>query len=301
MSTDSPRWADFESGDALDLADWPDVAGIPVLVPDAETFVMRHGPRGACDTAWTTIPHEPLPVDAPDPLTPHLAPAEWPASLRPPGVFGRWLSEVGGRCPDSICSDWGDAFAPEGLALDAGCGVGGMARRMAALGRRVQAFDRSPSAVVLARALLDGRLSTIDVPGARRSAVQVTWPHPPVASGQVVWAIADVLQPPVAPESIAWVHLGNVLDMVSASPAEVIDAVAPCIASGGVLTLSTPYDEDAVPLPHAEAPSDRLHEALDSLGFHVIAEERAVPWVVRQYDRGYRVLLTDCLAARVSW
>ena len=66
----------------------------------------------------------------------------------------------------------------------------------------------------------------------------------------------------------------------------------------GLLTLATPHDEDAVPMPGAPRPSDRLREALAELGLHIVDEVPQVPWVVRQYDRGYRVLLTDCLAAR---
>ena len=303
MSTriQQPPWSDFETGAPLDLSEWPTVDGVPVLVPEPDAFLVRHGPRPTGHPLHRTLLPEPLPIDAPDPVTPHLPPGRWPAVLRPEGAFGAWLDTLDEVCPDAVCADLGRSLAPPGPSLDAGCGVGGMARRMAADGRSVVAFDRAPAAVLLARDLLGGRIDPVQVPGARSTVCTVSWPHPVLPDGAVAWAVADVLAPPLPPESLAWVHLGSVVDMVAGTPFDVVDAVAPLLGSGGLLTIATPHDDDRVPQLGAPDPSETLVAVLHALGFKVLAHERAVPWVVRQYDRGYRVLLTDCLAARASW
>ena len=294
-------WCDPQTGEAWRDDVLPAVDGVPVLVTDPAEFLARHGPRTTPADRARPLPHEPLPVDAPDPLTPHLPPGRWPAALQPAGPFGAWLASLGDRCPDAVCAAWGLGLAPSGPVLDAGCGVGGMARRMASAGRPVVAFDRSPDAVLLARDLLAGRLPDVPVCGARSQATRMTWPHPAVPDNGVQWAIADVLEPPLPLDSLAWVHLGSVVDMVPAGAVAVVDAVAPLLVSGGVLTVATPHDDDRVPHAHAPDPGAVLREALHALGFEVVREDRSVPWVVRQYDRGYRVLLTDCIAARATW
>lgn len=296
-----PVWSDFETGRALDLTAWPHVDGVPVLVPEARAFLARHGPRMGGHGRNLAEVSEPLPIDAPDPLTPHLPPGRWPEVLLPEGPLGEWVAALGETCPDALCARWGQRWGPEGVSLDAGCGVGSMALRMAQAGRSVVAFDRSPAAVLLARALLAGRHTSVHVPLARSSSIELAWPHAPVSPDATRWAVADVLAPPLPPDSLAWIHLGSVVDMVSASPFDVVDAVAPLLQSGGLLTVATPHDEDRMPAPGVPDPSRALRDVLEALGLDLVAEERAVPWVVRQYDRGYRVLLTDCLAARASW
>lgn len=301
MGIEGPTWCDEETGDPLDLSAWPQMNGIPVLVPQPEAFLLRHGPRTGATLAHGAVPYEPLPVDAPDPLTPHLSPGHWPDGLLPPEPLGAWVKALGERCPDAVCSAWGAELAPEGPTLDVGCGVGGMARRMAESGRSVLAFDRSPEAVRLARSLMSGALPEVWVPMDRSRSQAWRWPHPPVAPGQIAWAVADVLRPPLPPDTLAWVHLGSVLDMVEAPTEAVIDALAPAIRSGGLLTVATPYDEDRVPLPDGARPDRDLRAVLPSMGFEIVAEDVAVPWVVRQYNRACRVLFVDCIAARVTW
>ena len=301
MDVGVPVWSDAETGLGLRLSDWPAIDGIPILVPDPEAFVLRHGPRVGRGLGMATVPHEPIPVDAPDALTPHLPPGRWPLALLPPEPLGTWVRGLGERCPDAVCSDWGRALAPEGPSLDAGCGVGGMARRMAESGRQVLAFDRSPDAVRLARALLTGGIREVPVPMARAQASLHAWPHAALPKDRVRWAVADVRAAPIPPDTFAWVHLGAVLDMVDEPVEAIIDALAPAICSGGLLTVATPHDEDQVPVVGSADPVGLLREALGQLGFEVVAEDRAVPWVVRQYNRACRVLFVDCIAARVTW
>jgi hypothetical protein len=87
-------------------------------------------------------------------------------------------------------------------------------------------------------------------------------PFKPVTSGLPV-CVADAANPPFAPGSFAWVHLGDVLDSVG----------------------------DAAP------PDEELLEALDGLGLHVVDQADRVPRVDRAYDRAFDVRFVHCIAA----
>lgn len=274
---------------------YPSLDGVPVLVPDPERFLARHGP-GAWDTGHglPTRQIEDLPVDAPDPVTPHLP----PSSLGGPGTFGRWIQSLGERCPDERCAKWGTELAPTGRALDVGCGVGPMARRMAMAGRQTWAFDRSPRAVLLARDLLMGRLRETVVPTHRGGLQKVRYPFKPISARLLSFCVADATQPPLPSGSFAWVHLGNVLDIADETAGAILAACVGLLQPGGLLTISTPYDSDDVGMLGGPGPEEELQGALTALGLTVIDEEDQVPWVLRDYDRSFRVLFTHCLAAR---
>lgn len=273
---------------------WPVVDGVPVLVPDPHAFLARHGPAWAVGDAFPVQPREPLPIDAPDLLTPFLEPRQ----LDAPGGFGAWVRGLGSRAPGQVCADWAEQLAPEGPAVDLGCGVGPMTARMVRAGRQVVALDRSPRAVLAARAVVEGRLATLGVPTHRRGLRTVANPVPAAAPGRVQWIVGDALAPPLAEGAFAWVHLGNLLDMVGDDPGALLDEAAARLAPGGLLTLSTPWDVS--PAPHADAPAPEplLHALLAELGLWLLDEDPAVPWVVREFDRGYRVLFSHCVAAR---
>ncbi|RME26495.1 MAG: methyltransferase domain-containing protein [Deltaproteobacteria bacterium] len=274
---------------------YPALDGIPVLVPDPEAFLARHGP-GAWDlrTGLPTRIIEDLPVDAPDPVTPHLP----PRSLGGPGGFGQWLQSLGDASPTSVCARWGTELAPPGRAVDIGCGVGPMTRRMCATGRVVFAFDRSPRAVLLARDLLLGRLQETVIPTHRGGLQRVRFPFKPVSDRHLYLSIADATAPPLPPDTFAWVHLGNILDVADDAAGPILLAAVSLLQPGGLLTISTPYDSDVAPVFGSPSPEDELRGALTELRLTIVDEEEHVPWVVRQYDRGYRVLFTHCLAAR---
>jgi SAM-dependent methyltransferase len=290
-----------ETGAPLDPGAWsapdghvyPCVDGVPVLVPDAERFLARHGVSWSPGLVAPTADQEALPVDAIDPVTPLLEPGE----LGEDGSFGAWLRSLDGASPTSVCASWGE-LAPDGTAVDLGCGVGPLTARMAAGGRAVVALDRSPRAVLLARAVLEGQLREAWVPTHRLGVEKWDIPLTPIPPGVIQWVIGDVHALPLREEAFAWVHLGNVLDIADGDPGDVIARAAALLQPGGLLTLSTPYDFDDAPLPYAPAPELLVYAVLAEEGLHVIEEQERVPWVVRQYDRGYRVLFSHCLAAR---
>ena len=115
-----------------------------------------------------------------------------------------------------------------------------------------------------------------------------------------VLAVGEAVQRDLA-HHVAAVAGEDVQDVVQVPASVVVDAVAPAICSGGLLTIATPHDEDRVPRSGSVDPGEALRTCLDALGFVVVAEDREVPWVVRQYNRACRVLFVDCIAARVTW
>jgi SAM-dependent methyltransferase len=269
---------------------YPLLDGIPVLTPDPHRFLALHGP----DAANPTERKEPLPVDAPDLISPFLQPRQ----LEGPGGFGEWLASIS-RTPTAVAVDWGASLAPAGPALDVGCGLGEMAMRMVNLGRRTWAFDHSPQAVLLARDILLGRIREATWPTWRGGCVSRPVTIRPLRPGQLQLAIADASAPPFAPSSFAWVHLGNIVDIVDVGMEEVVGAAAELLLPGGLLTLTTPYDFDVPTVPGTMDPQALLVDFIDELGLEILDEKDQVPWVVRQYERGFRVLFSHCLAARL--
>jgi SAM-dependent methyltransferase len=301
LSTTQGPWMCVERGGpaqarAAALLAWD---GLPLLVPDPALFAARHlgvGPG--------LIRHEPLPVDAPDGLSPHLPPAARVVGV-PEGIFGPALLGEAAD-PAAVCAAWGVDLAPDGPAVDAGCGLGVMARRMAlavAAGERegpVLAFDRAPAMVRLARSSVHDSASVAFAPRSRRELAPFGPALPPLPAGAVEWAVGDALRPPLLPGSVAWLHIGNLLDMVPEGPAAVLSALTPALMPGGLLTLSTPFDEEAAPLPGGGPdPVAELSAALREAGLHEVTSQDPVPWLIREYDRGWRILLCRCVAARL--
>ncbi|MCB9778773.1 MAG: methyltransferase domain-containing protein [Alphaproteobacteria bacterium] len=285
----------LSSGLSPEGRQYPALDGIPVLVPDPDRFLARHGP-GAWDLAGglPTARYEDLPIDAPDAVTPHLP----PRALGGRGGFAKWLGELGDRCPDAVCAAWGRDLAPHGRALDVGCGVGGMSRRMVTANRLTWAFDISPRAVLLTRDLLGGGITETQVPTHRGGLQRVRVPFAPIDSRTLTLCIADASQPPFPENAFAWIHLGNVLDMADDKSAGILLAASAMLLPGGLLTVSTPYDTDEPPVLDAVAPENELRETLGGLGLSIIDEDEHVPWVIREYDRGFRVMFSHCVAAR---
>ncbi len=280
---------------------YPLLDGVPVLVPDPAHFLALHGPRWRSDVPWSGHLPEPLVVDAPDALTPHLDPGQLAKVAQEDGAPGPLIDlmrTLGARDPNRVCASWGDELAPDGPALDLGGGVGPMAALMALQGRAATLVDRSPRAVLLARDVLTGQHSEIWLPDERGGTRAVPNSAPQLTEEQFRVCIADAGFLPFAPEAFAWVHLGNLVDMHVGDLASLFAAAVEVVEPGGLVTVCTPHDLDRAPLALRLDPGDALRAVLDDCGLTLIEEDDLVTWVVREYRRGYRLLLTDCLALR---
>lgn len=303
-----PPYACPVSGELLDDAlqvepgwGYPELDGVPVLVPDPAHFLARHGPTWRTDVPWAGHLTEPLVVDAPDALTPHLTPGQLAKLAEedgaPPSLI-QMLATLGDRDPTRVCADWGAELAPDGPALDLGGGVGPMAAEMAQQRRATTLTDRSPRAVLLARDILTGRNPEIWLPDERGGtrAVPNTAPRP--KDQRLRFCIADAGAPPFAPEAFAWVHLGNLVDVYDGDLGDLFASAADLLQPGGLLTVCTPHDLDRAPLAGRLDPAESLRTVVGDCGLTVVEDNDLVTWVVREYRRGYRLLLTDCLALR---
>jgi SAM-dependent methyltransferase len=272
---------------------YPLLDGVPVLVPKPYPFLRRHGPWDpSLGVAGQT--QEILTVQEPDAVTPFLTPDK----MRAGGAFGDFLLDLGSDSPDHWLAGQATLHAPDGAAVDMGCGLGGMALRMALQGRTTAALDLSPNAVLLARDLLTGRMREALIPTHRRGAIAAHVPIPQPVS-HVAFAIADVRSPPLPRDSFAWVHLGFLLDVLSPEDqAQALLQSVQLLARGGVLTVSTAYGGD---YPHVEGESDpslELREVFRELNLLLVEERDHVPHVRRSYDRSFTVQLADCLVLR---
>lgn len=271
---------------------YPVLDGIPVLVPDPHRFLMRHGPwdpgYGAAGEARVT-----LGVAEADAVTPFLPPSRLP--LRP--LLTEVMHTLGDRDPDSVCAAWAAERAMSGPAVDWGCGVGTMSYKMARLGREVYALDRSLEAVSLARALLTGGIDELWVP-THRGGAEATRPPISVVNTPAHFAVADVRHPPLAARHFTWVHLGMILDGLSADDqVDALSGAVEALAPGGLLTITTAYDTGPA-LPAQPRPEPELAEALTALGLSLMAEEDDVPRVRRRFDRAVEITLVHCTAWR---
>lgn len=116
-----------------------------------------------------------------------------------------------------LLARWILSRAPPGVVVDAGCGFGTLAVRLALAGRSVAAFDLDPRRVAAARA------------EARHAGVATQ-----------VWLVrADVARMPFADASAAAVAFGEVLEHVADDAAAGIEA-ARALSDGGVLALTVP-------------------------------------------------------------
>lgn len=274
-------WRSTATGNVYPLVD-----GVPVLVDDPRAYLSRRPLRSVADADVRE-------TEAPDVITPHL-PAQL---LGAPGGFGQWLGALGDAGPDAFAAGYGARYAPAGAALDVGCGMAPMARRMVAAGRDTWAIDLSLDAILLARGVLCGGLPSATIPTHQNGSRAVKVPFKPITAN-LHFAVADASMPPFAEHSFAWVHLGDVLDSAGDAMGEVLVASSDLVARGGLFTITTAYGARSSDGGEKPDPQEELLEALDGLGFEILEQNDRIPHITRHYDRSYSVRFLHCTAAR---
>lgn len=297
---------------------FPVLAGAAVLVPDPDEYLRRyqrpvlrdldrHGCLSPEARSWVARRYgggrssDDYGADFrfsqqfEDPWSVAKAMAASPGELY--GPFAEWLQAVSGHGPYDVLADWGIELAEERrLALDAGCGCGGLLGRVAS--RFVTGFgvDLSLLAVLLARRALlhrpePERSYLLAIRRGQDVERPLTVPH----AGNLEMFVGDCRALPFPAGLFDAVFSSNVIDIAGIE--EPIEEAHRVMRDRGMLLLSDPFyfrDGEAPP----GDPRAALHAVLEKQGLAVEVVRDAVPWAWATYDRHWRLYFNYCLAAR---
>jgi SAM-dependent methyltransferase len=300
-------------------AEHPVLSGVAVLHPEPEGYLRRyhravardlerHGSLSAEARLWLArfsgkADQEEYGADFrfsqqfEDPWDVARAMTEDPAALY--GPFADWLRCVSGQSPYDVLAAWARELpGPRHLALDAGCGGGGLVARLAPAFQAVFGVDLSFLAVLLARRVVLHR------PEPERSyflsvrrGQEVERPLPARRVDNAEFVVGDCCALPFAPGLFDAVCSSNVIDIAGVD--RPLDEAARVLRSEGLLLLSDPFFFREGEAPPGD-PKDAVRQALRSRGLRVEAERDAVPWAWVTYDRHWRLYFNYCAAARKS-
>jgi SAM-dependent methyltransferase len=310
----------LEGGIACPLcgAVYPIFAGVAILDPEPMQYLRRY--QGALcrdierhgslsEAAWRWLRQQ----DRPD--VPHddygadfrfsqqfLEPWQVAQLLRPDaevfyGGFGRWLRETLQAGPYALLSRWaGELAVNRGLALDAGCGGGGLVARLAPRFQGVFGVDRSFLALLLARRTLLGSPAPLRrYRLARRRGEERDVPLRVEATPNTDLVVGDCRRLPFPPALFDSVCSANIIDIVGIQ--EPVKAAHRVLREEGTLLLAAPYYFPDCPAPEGP-PEEALRQALEACRLTIELEADGVPWAWATYDRHWRVYFNHCLAAR---
>jgi len=213
------------------------------------------------------------------------------------GEFAGWLRSV--RGPYEVLADWAAELPRERhLALDAGCGGGGLVSRIASGFQAALGVDLSFLAVLLARR------AVLHLPEPERSYVftprrgkEVERPLTVTRAASAEFVVGDCCALPFARGLFDVVCSSNVIDIAGVE--RPLDEAARLVRPGGVLLLSDPFYFREGEAPQGE-PVEVLRAEVRRRGFRIEAEQDGVPWAWATYDRHWRLYFNYCLAARRS-
>lgn len=196
-----------------------------------------------------------------------------------------------------------------GIALDLGCGVGRFGFELARFHERVVGLDSNFELVATAaRIQRTGRLDyERRLRGRRFTPVTRSWP----ASHNVLFLVADALDPPFDAERFDTVAALNLLDNVDV-PLMLIGQMDALLRPAGTLLIGSPYewrsdisdpaqwlenaDQDA-PTTLRRILTEKLIPQLP-LDYRIVDERADLPWVLRQHQRFWQWFVVHLLAAR---
>lgn len=192
-----------------------------------------------------------------------------------------------------------------GQALDLGCSVGGLTYRLARLSQFVYGLDYSFCAVLTARRVLlaqpDPQTSyRLHFEGAFYEERPLAVERP--GNVELIVASADCL--PFSAESFDTVTCPNLIDVMS-DPNRLLDSVDSALRSGGIFIETDPYEWETTRSPleqwfgarPGEASAEATRTAIRKR-FSLLAEQDMVPWVLREYNRFFKLYLNHHLITR---
>jgi SAM-dependent methyltransferase len=212
------------------------------------------------------------------------------------GGFLRWLEEAAGHGPYDVLAEWAGEVPHRRLALDAGCGGGGLVSRLSTRYGTVFGLDWSFLAVVLARRAVLHLPSPERTYMLRKRCGQET-PRPlhlPRAAN-AEFVVGDAAWPPFPSGLFDAVTSCNVVDIAGIDAP--MDAAVRMLAPNGRLFVADPYFFKEGEAPQGD-PREVLRRALTSRGLRILTERDGVPWAWATYDRHWRIYFSHCLAAQ---
>ncbi len=298
-------------------AEYPILAGVAILVPGPEDYVRkyygamqrdlgRHGWLSAAGRNWLSRRggrpgQEDYGADFrfsqqfEDPWDVALAMTDQPEAIY--GEFAGWLERLRGVNPYNVLAEWsGRLPAQRNLALDAGCGGGGLVARLARHYPLVFGVDRSFLAILLARrAVLHRPEPERTYYLTTRRGQQTLRPLTLPPARNVEFVVGDCCRMPFASGLFDTVTSSNIIDIAGIDAP--LDDAARVVRSGGWLLLSDPFF-----FPEGEAPPgdprEAVRSAMERRGFSIREERDGVPWAWVTYDRHWRLYFNWCAAAR---
>lgn len=215
------------------------------------------------------------------------------------GAFAGWLRGPAAHGPADVLAGWArELVRPGGLALDAGCGGGGLLARLGGNHASSLGVDRSFLAILLARKAVLHRpepLRSYLLSRTRGEERERPLGLAPLENAEFL--VGDCTRLPVVPSLFDLVFSSNVLDVagLSSTLAGAVEAVRP----GGHLLITDPYFFPEGQAPPGD-PAAAVRAAVASHGFEILAERDGVPWAWPIYDRHWRFFFNHCLLARRS-
>jgi SAM-dependent methyltransferase len=215
----------------------------------------------------------------------------------PQRLYGSFLHSFGEAGPYDVLAAWAAELPGERhLALDAGCGGGGLVARLARSASHAFGIDLSLLGVLLARRVM------LHQPAGERSyllnvrrGLEVERPLPGPFSPNTEFFVADCCALPFPDGLFDLVTSCNVIDIVGVEGP--LNEVARLTRSGGRALVSAPFFWQEGKAPEGE-PVGVLQKALAERGLRLEAERDGVPWAWATYDRHWRVYFNYCAAAR---
>jgi SAM-dependent methyltransferase len=234
--------------------------------------------------------------------------ADLMAELPLPESFRAFLEEWDGKTPFDLLAEMGRAHraAPESgihrendrLAVDAGCGAGGLVYRLAPHYETVFGVDLSFSSVLLARSILLHQPRKFDrhyVRTERDAFTPRNLDHAPHPNVEVI--VADCTNLPFDDKSADAVASANIVDIVH--PHTPLREAARVIRTGGHLLFTDPFKIAAGMFSTtSRGPLEDAKRYLASMDLHPVEEHDFVPWIWHRFKRQVQIYFNYCGAFR---